>query len=308
MRLANILLISVLLLSGCSFSATERVDDPVPGSTFTSSPTDNLQLPSDTPQPTATTSLGSVEGERIPLGSECAQSIPGLREYQSSFELPDELYQEAGFELPIENGIDLSQYFSYLDKLSLEAGYALAYVYFADIVGGSPLVYAYPSHQPAYATYDDYIKAIGGGSEDQNSFSPLENANDYLAHIQIEDSPEGYLQFAALSLMGDQFYLFWHALYHDEIILCSADDLDMTRDETEGFQIDVPEDILQEARELDLEPYAVVRDDIVVVRFVFFTKWGGFVEVLATISRTFPHELIDLEGSVLIEYDCGIMF
>lgn len=306
MRFLNILLTSVLLLSGCSFTATEGGDDSggnlVAIGSITASPTDTLPIPSSTPSP------GGIEGERILMGSECLRSISSLREYQASFELPEELYQETGVELPIENGIDVSQYFSYLDHLNMEDGYSLGYVYFADIVGGRPLVYAHPSSQPAYSTYEEFSQAIGGNSSDQYSFSPLENAFEYLTHIRNDDSPEGFFQLAALSLMGDQFYLFWHALYHDEVILCGVGDVELIREAIGSIGSDVSEEVLQAASALDLEPFVILGDEAAVVRFAYFTKWGGVEEAFLTINRSFPHEILDVDVNPLVEYDCGIMF
>jgi hypothetical protein len=312
MRLAHILLITALLLPACSTSAPARGEEDgellVATPSTTSSPTDAIQLPSDTPRPSTTPFPGGIEGERFSLGSECAQSIPALRAYQASFELPEELNQRETINLPIQDGIDLNRYFVYLDQLGVQQGYSLSYVYFSDMVGGRPLVYARPNSQPAYTSYEAYSQALGGSSSDQFSFSPLENAFDYLAYIEIADNPEGFLQFAALSLMGDQFYLFWHGLYHDEVILCGQDDIEVIRTVIEDFGLDAPEDVLQAAQNLDLEPYVIMGDEAVFVRFVYFTKWGGVAEAFVTISRAFPHEILEIEGNLLVEYDCGIMF
>ena len=43
----------------------------------------------------------------------------------------------------------------------------------------------------------------------------------YLDYVQTDGSEEGFFQLALLTLMGDQFYLWWHANYNDQQIMAS---------------------------------------------------------------------------------------
>jgi hypothetical protein len=58
----------------------------------------------------------------------------------------------------------------------------------------------------------------------------------------------------------------------------------------------------------DLEPAVVIGDQTVEVRFVTFTKWGGFYLTTSMLDRSSPHTILDVQKKNLIPYDCGIMF
>ncbi|MCK6567555.1 MAG: hypothetical protein HUU12_15830 [Anaerolineales bacterium] len=58
----------------------------------------------------------------------------------------------------------------------------------------------------------------------------------------------------------------------------------------------------------DIEPLVKLKDSTAVVEIVTFTKWGGFYRVTYTISRNFPHEILDAQEDNIIPHDCGIMF
>jgi hypothetical protein len=51
-----------------------------------------------------------------------------------------------------------------------------------------------------------------------------------------------------------------------------------------------------------------VDEGTVTVRFVTFTKWGGFFESVFVLEGNNPIELIDVQRNRLIQYDCGIVF
>jgi len=193
----------------------------------------------------------------------------------------------------------------------VERGYVLDYVYLSDYLGGKPLIYARPKDQPAYTSYAEYIEAIGG--TEQRSYEYLKNAIDYLEHIEIDDTAEGYFQFVALSIMGDQFDLSWHGGYNDTKIVCDQKGLESVLKETavllSNFDDKVPENVRQAAQKIDFEPKVEFLDETtVIVRIVTYSKWGGFVEEKYTISRKFPHTIIDWKTETLVEYDCGVRY
>jgi hypothetical protein len=109
---------------------------------------------------------------------------------------------------------DVNRYFSVFDHLSIQPGYTLDYVYLRDFGGAKPVVYAREINADPYDSYEAFVRA--NHSEIQGSHEKIKHAADYLRHIQIDDTPQGYFQFVVLSIMGDQFYLRWHANYNDE--------------------------------------------------------------------------------------------
>jgi hypothetical protein len=58
----------------------------------------------------------------------------------------------------------------------------------------------------------------------------------------------------------------------------------------------------------NVEPLVKLTDTAVTVEIVTFTKWGGFFRKTYTISRAFPHEIMDAQGENIVPYDCGILF
>jgi hypothetical protein len=204
---------------------------------------------------------------------------------------------------------DVNAYFGVLTHLSVEPGHVIDYFYDYDGMGGHPFVYARPADKSPYASFEEYLANVPGEALD--SADESDYANEYLDHITIDDTREGYFQFVALRIMDNQFYQFWHAAYNDTTIVCDDDGLDQTLSAAaaafEGSG--VPNSIRKAAGKIDLTPTVEFVDDAtVLVRLVTFSKWGGFAEARYTISRAFPHSIIGSEAETLVEYDCGVSF
>jgi hypothetical protein len=195
------------------------------------------------------------------------------------------------------NEFDVMDYFTVLDRLSMQPGYVLDYVYHFDGMGGYPVLYAHPSSQPPYATEVDMPAA--------------DAASNYLDYVQVEDSPEGYFQYALLAMLGNQFYLYWHAGYNDTQIVCDKPAVNriVSQLSRSGPGLPVPLSLRLRAAMLNyVKPVIVLGDQIVEVRVVTFTKWGGFNQTTFTINRSSPHSILDVQEENIIPYDCGIMF
>jgi hypothetical protein len=207
-----------------------------------------------------------------------------------------------------EDDFDFNAYFDVLTRLSVEPGWVIDYFYIYDGMGGYPFVYARPADSAPYASYDEYVAAATAEGQDPEDTS---NGDDYLDHIQVEDTREGYWEFTLLRVMGNQFYQFWHAGYNDDTIVCDAETLERILSAADSaFEGNmVPASLWRKARKLDLTPTVRFPDDsTAVVRFVSFSMWGGFTELRYTFSREFPHRLLDTQAVTLIEYDCGVQF
>ncbi len=198
---------------------------------------------------------------------------------------------------------DVNRYFSVLTHLSMQAGYDLDYVYYFDDLGSRPILYARPIGTLSHSTYADYRKTVGS-----DSFQDL--ASKYVDYIQVDGTQQGFFELAVLWTLGDQFYLGWHANYNDAMIIADREALErlLTSYLEFGFGKGLPLDIQIRARFLQLEPSIEIEDDTVLVKFLIFTKWGGFIQESYMISRTFPHRIFKEEHTTLIEYDCGVNF
>jgi hypothetical protein len=199
---------------------------------------------------------------------------------------------------PVKKGgeFDVMQYFSVLDRLSMQPGYVLDYAYHFDGMGGFPRLYARQIGQAPYATEAD-LSAAG-------------DTPGYLDFVQTDDSPESYFQLALLSLMGSQFYLYWHADYNESQIVCSKADVSEIVASLNG-DFGYPILFVSRIRAAllkDVGPEVNVGDQTAEVRLATFSRWGGFYQQIFTISRFMPHTILDVQEKNLVPYDCGVMF
>jgi len=231
-------------------------------------------------------------------GLSCEHVVDGLMAVTGNLEVPEHLVQEGALKRGDE--FDAQTYFTVLDSLSMEPGYVLDYVYRFEGIGGNPVLYARPESQAPFAAYEDLAAAQ---SDPENTF---------LRHVQIDSTPghpEGFLQFVALEITGEQFYLYWHALYNDALILCTRDAMEKVLITLDGsFGAAMSEADKERMRAVDPEPWVSAGDGSVQVRVVTFSKWGGLVERIYTITQAFPHLILRVQTTPLVEYDCGVMF
>lgn len=232
------------------------------------------------------------------------------------------------------NEFDVNQYFTILTKLSMEPGYTLDYVYSGMLGNGSPTLYARNIDAERLTTFSEYEQAISGsGTEVEFFWSHLGDImNDntpvdftlpdkaysllrygYLSHVQVEDSEIGYFQLALLYLLGDQFYLQWHAYYDDEAVVCDQYNAYKILDDLENA--DISDWSNQQIKQLRAQllnvtyaPSVTLKDKTAEVQLTYFTKWGGLFRATYLISREAPHMIIPTKPINLLYYHCGIMF
>jgi hypothetical protein len=199
---------------------------------------------------------------------------------------------------PVKTGgeFDVMQYFTILDHLSPQPGYVLDYVYHYDELGGFPVLYVRTVDTPPYKSEAELTASDG--------------LTNYMDFIQTDDTPDGYFQYVLLSLTANRFYLFWHANYSDSQVVCDKADVNRivaSLNGDFGYRISLASRI-RAAFIKDIEPSIVVNEDSVEVSFVTFTRWGGFFRQSFTISRSFPHAILDEQEQNLVPYDCGVLF
>lgn len=225
--------------------------------------------------------------------SNCAEIVSAMAKMQSA-DIPDHLLEtstKTGTEL------DINQYFDVLTHLSMREGYALDYVYQSDDLGAYPLPYARPLDQAPYASPAD----IPNNTE-------LPDFRDY---VEVQDLEQGYFEYAALDIMADQFYLYWHANYNDYEIVCNRAELNEIVDQVSSGDFGIEMTAVQQARARairNIEPSVSLNGDTATVQFITFSKWGGFYRETYTIGRQFPHQIIDVKQDNLVPYDCGVAF
>jgi hypothetical protein len=232
------------------------------------------------------------------LAAVCRETVDGLRAL-----LPDDMPRELSQENAprTASDFDIQTYFTVLDHLSLPDGLVLDWVYYWDGMGGFPVIYARPADQEPYLTYADFGKEYG----EEWEFYP-----NYLDQIVVDGTPAGYLQLALLDVLGGQFYLFWHAGYMLRDVVCDPDGVEaiVTDKLTGDFGLPMTEEQAAAARDLDPAPVVTFADNTVSVDLIVFSDWRGFYRLPYAMQRDFPHGATYGEFSVLVPYDCGIMF
>lgn len=229
---------------------------------------------------------GSISGCRLTV--DAISALMGGLEIPANFQTSD----------PVKKGgeFDVMQYFSILDHLSMQAGYVLDYIYHFDGMGGSPILYVRPASQPPYTSEAD-LAALG-------------ETPSYLYYVRTDDTPESYFQLAVLSLMGSQFYLYWHANYNDSQIICDIADVTDIVSSLDG-EFGYPISLISSIRASFLKnvgPVVNFGSQTAEVRVTTFTRWGGFYQQTFTISRSIPHTILDVQEKNLVPYECGAMF
>lgn len=262
------------------------------------------------PTPTFAPTITPEPNQRIFSMSEtCRENVNKMITLHSGLHFPDHFLEDS---IRQPGDFNVNSYLTAFKNLNVEKGYKFDYGYFGDNLGGKPFLYTVPTNVSPFKTFDDFLAYL----EDQNSFNrsymDLAHGYDYLDHIWVNGTYEGYFQILLLALQGDQFFLYWHGLYNDAIILCDSSDIQRAYEKLKffepNFSLEFPEDVKSKIPELDLQPRISVGENTVTIRIVQFSLWGGFWETYYTINRSPRHELLNVSGNTLIEYDCGVSF
>ena len=225
--------------------------------------------------------------------SDCLDVVTAVRTLQPA-DIPQSLLETG---VKSGNEFDANDYFKVLTNISMQKGYSLDYVYQVDGLGAYPILYALPDGQTPYQSFSEVPENT--------------QLADFREHLEVEDVGEGYFELVVMQIMAGQFYLDWHANYNDTEIVCNANAVDAIISDINDGDFGIPFDLSQQmkARGMEnIEPLVKLTDDLALVEVVVFTKWGGFYRWTYTISRSFPHKIINVKEENLVPYDCGIMF
>jgi hypothetical protein len=267
-----------------------------------------MYVPTTTPvppvPPVPTSSLKSKAA--VKLDKRCWSVVDGMDALTKDLELPVNLLVEKPYRL--DSDFDPNQFFQVLTHLNIKPGYTLDYVYYNVFLGGSPLVYARKSNAVPFQSYRELLESYDEEIPGEQGDGGSRFTDDYLEQIQLDHSPESYFEFVTLALLGDQFYLRWHAGYDDTLILCNKGDGRNVEEEMLASSVPFSKDIKDRIKKVDFRPVVLMGKESVTVRFVTFTKWGGFFEHVLVLDKDDPMHVLDAQVNQLIEYDCGIMY
>lgn len=112
---------------------------------------------------------------------------------------------------------DVNSFFSVFDRVKLQDGYVLDYIYARDTHGGEPLIYARKINQKPISNINNYYSTFGISKPSLLlGEEPSEiNTFPYLKNIKFEKSYIGFFQFALFCMCVRRFYLIWHSNYNN---------------------------------------------------------------------------------------------
>lgn len=272
-----------------------RTGTPTRTSTSTPTPIDSVP----------TSALNGQEGV-ISMAETCRSAVDKITAYHSGLDYSD--YLAATDSSQHSKPYDPNRYFAFLTHLSMAPGYVLDAVYYGDDLGGMPLLYARLETSAPFSSYEDYYNSLGLDSSNERSYSTLGPAYRYLDYVWVDQTPQSYFQFITLVYLGGQVRLYWHGLYNDTKILCDSSDLTYVQTDMDNFGFKFPENITQAIPKIDFTPEIIMDEETVTVRFVTFSKWGGFNENIYTLLKKDPYQVFWSSDDPIIEYDCGARF
>lgn len=261
---------------------------------------------------------GCANGTKTNLVRNCSQSVEEMAAIRRR--VFEETNTNIDFRREVKQGgprkshwFDVNEYLLALPHLKMEDGYVLDYVQFAGD-NGSPILFAIKEGDPFFSSFDEMQAerlemldkiAKNTTTSDENEKAYRDYVYRYMDHIEIEDSPQGFVEFVIFRMTGNQFYLMWHANYHDESPICTYEDLQTTMaDELRWYPHEEKElkTVLEQAKGIDLTPSVTFQEDVVIVKLMIFTKFGGLIQTETTIKQEFPHKVIEETFETLIKY------
>ncbi|MFD2564786.1 hypothetical protein [Aquimarina rubra] len=211
--------------------------------------------------------------------------------------------------------LDFESYLNYFDQLTIDSNWSLEshYRHFGD--AGRPLILAFERNDSLAMKIKDElsksVKELDGQITDWNVSEKLfdyQDSVDYLTPIQIK-SDSGYFQFLIFALLGDNYCQFWHSNYGQLDLITSKERIKELTELEDDFYYKFSSKEKSQALSIDpLPEIKIHHKDSVSIRIVTLGPWDGFIERKFSITKKWPHILKEYKKTVLMEYDCGIMF
>ena len=189
---------------------------------------------------------------------------------------------------------DVNDYFKALKHLSLAPGHVLDYVYDWDGMAGHPVVYSRKATAPRFNS----ILALRADFPYRGPMPLYPQTDTYLSAVKADGTPDSYFEIAVLRQIGSRFYIYWHAFYAETIVICNQDA------GKEYFS----EEVRDQARRIDFTPKVTVDGKKAVVRYFFYSPWGGIFHSTVEMNRSFPHAPVEEEKKCVVPYWSRVMF
>lgn len=270
--------------------------------------------------------------------ADCQKTVNGMYELISNLDIPENLMSlDYGKAIRWQGDeFDVNEYFNILTSIRMKPGYTLDYVYLAMLGNGSPILYARPINAKRYTTFLEYQQAILKSGDEQGFFwsrlgdmmhdnTPADfdmKEEDYqrlkqqpFDYIVSDNSQHAYFQWVLLHVLGEQFYLKWHANYDDDVVACSNEHLQQVFEKYNDWSMarnsfnEIADDLALATKDVSFEPEVVRKNGSAEVTLIVFSKWGGLDRVTYEIHLNGRHTFItEKKREKLYEYQTGIRF
>ncbi len=241
-----------------------------------------------------------VPPEETQLGHYCQIVADAVTDALDFYPLPDHLMVYPAVRTREE--LDINSIFLHLDRLELEPGRVLDYVYDFDGMGGRPILYVRDEAAIPFATVTELIEARG---------DYWTSTDDVMAEIHADGTGEGFIQLALFWLLGNQFYIYWHSNYGRREVVCSrfgAEAQALMIEEEVAWGSDRYLDAADRIRRLDVNPYFERDGDRVELSIVAFWLFGGANRLTIEAMVEHPHGLEQMNRVNVVAYDPGFMY
>jgi hypothetical protein len=232
-----------------------------------------------------------VPAEAIDLTSHCQQVADGLEELWDAYEYPEH-FIKSGYKLqyPLEGDFDPNLYFEVLTHLSLPKGKVLDYVYSMEGLGGVPILY------------------VRGENDPQATESPEFGASFDL--IQLDGSPESYLEYAIFQEFSNTFYLFWHANYDYRVLTCGENAMETIDGVINIFTKEYEYTPMERDRmeRANKAAWYIEKDGLAEVRFAYFTPFGGLMEQIYQFEKGSTPQVARKTTKVLVRFETDLVY
>jgi hypothetical protein len=188
------------------------------------------------------------------------------------------------------------------DRISMNPGYVLDWVYDRDHHSGEPLVYAREISAKPLATPDQYYASFNLPRKFWTE-PTSETCRPFLDHLTFEQTPLGCFQFAMFCMTIRRFYLFWHSNYNDRGYLCT----DARRSEAIGKRLGSikPRDV-ELLTSIDVRPRVMIQGSSSQISLFNFVDGRGYSFVHIFIRH--PNSFERFEEDVVIQTECTILY
>lgn len=217
-------------------------------------------------------------------------------------DIPEEYLSGAACSHEVSTRFDVNRFFEVFDRIEIDKGYVLDYVYYKDDLGGEPFLYARKINSKP-------ISSPRARWDGKGIFHHLEK-------LKFEKSALGYFQFVVFCGVVGKFYLNWHANYKDDELIFTPSQLNEIVDEISIIEESetvnlkhvrcITDKEYSLLKNIDTRPRVKIENDSAKVVLISFSNWEGFS--YGHYSIKWPHYLIDIKYEKIVDYNCGYLF